>query len=136
MCDPVSIGITLAIVAGTTGSFGAEGQHQARKDQKKLVEANAVLQRSQVRTNLQETAEANADKQFQLSRKALLARGEVYNQASLGERSVRALGRSIGFDLGQDKATIQRNQKIAQDHAAARLYGINITEESNLVANV
>lgn len=132
MCDPVTMTVVAVAVGsavaaqGTVGAIGAEQSREAKKEYAKI---NARTQRGQVYANLQDQTEANAQKSFQLAQKALAARG-VAQASNLGDRSVRAIGRAIGFELGQDQATIDKNQEIAQRTAAARLTGIDITLQS------
>ncbi len=110
-------------IAGTGLAIQAEYKRDAQKN---LAKANAKLQRQQITAGLQEDYEANAHKSFDLSRQALAARG-ISQAANLGDRSVRAIGRAIGFEVGQDKAIIQRNSEIAARVAAAKLTGIDLT---------
>lgn len=125
MCDPFTMS-ALAIASFGVGVAKAVSAQQSRESQKDLAKANATLQRAQVRTNLQDEGEANTQKAFELSRQALAARG-VAQASNLGDRSVRAIARSINFDLGQDKAIIEKNRQIAAQAAAAKLSGIDIT---------
>lgn len=134
MCDSQTLGIVaLAGVPFTGGASlvllpvaGAVSGNEQREFQKDLARSNAELQRQQVRDQLQQEAEAAGQKNFDLARKALVAQGKADN-SGLGDRSVKAIGRAIGFDLGQDRATIEKNVEIANNVAAARLRGIDIT---------
>ena len=130
MCDPVSLTVIVAATVAISTATAVEDQ-KAREAQKKLVKANANLQATQVRNKQGAQAEAAAQKEFNLTRAALTARG-ASKSTELGDRSVRAIGRAIGFELGSDKATVRRNQELAAETAAARLTGINLTEQSQL----
>ena len=127
MCEVATIANVIvaatAVAVGTTQAVSAE---QSREAQKELAKDNARLQRRQIKDALQDETEANAQKSFNLARQALAARS-VAKASNLGDRSVRAIARAINFDLGQDKATIAKNQEIARRQAAARLTGIDIT---------
>ena len=133
MCDPV----TLTLVAASAGELGkatvgivqAINADATRHNQLRLSAQNARLARSQVSNQLAQEAEANAQKNFELARTAVAVRGEA-QASNLGDRSVRALGRAVGFELGQDRASVARNQEIANAEARARLMGIQITRET------
>jgi hypothetical protein len=115
----------LSVVSG--GASGGVSAKQS-KEQGTLIKANARAERRNVLAQANVDAEANAQKNFQLSTAALAARGGV-NAANLGDRSVRAIGRAVGFELGTDKATVKRNQEISNQVASARLLGIDITKQ-------
>ena len=99
---------------------------EARSNQAETAKQNARLQRYQISEQLGQETEASAQRAYELSRAALVSRGAV-NATNLADRSVRALGRSIGFELGQDKSTIARNVEIINAQAAARLAGVDIS---------
>lgn len=135
MCDPVSIsvGIFAAVTTIASTTTSAVGAQETAKAQKEAARASAKLQRHQAEETAKREGEAAADKNFDLTRKALQARGQARNQ-DLGERSVRAIGRAIGFEMGQDKTTIQKNLELAEKQRAARLAGIDITLASQEAA--
>ena len=103
---------------------------KAVASEKKTLEAKQEAKNVSVQAG--QEAEANAQKNFQLAQAALVARGEV-NAANLGDRSVRAIGRAVGFQLGTDKATVKRNQEVANQVATARLRGIELTRQSDKI---
>lgn len=118
---------SLAAGGGSAGASAKQAKDQAAlsKGKAKQETKNTVIQAGQ-------EAEANAQKNFQLAQAALAARGEV-NAANLGDRSVRAIGRAVGFQLGTDKATVKRNQEVANQVATARLRGIELTRQSDKI---
>lgn len=99
---------------------------EARSNQAEMAKQNARLQRHQIHEQLGQETEAAAQRAYELSRAALAARGSV-NATNLADRSVRAIGRAIGFELGQDKSTVARNVEIINAQAAARLAGVDIS---------
>lgn len=99
---------------------------EARSNQAEMAKQNARLQRYQIHEQLGQETEAAAQRAYELSRAALAARGSV-NATNLADRSVRAIGRAIGFELGQDKSTVARNVEIINAQAAARLAGVDIS---------
>lgn len=99
---------------------------EARSNQAELAKQNARLQRYQIAEQVGQESELSAQKAYELSRAALVARGSA-NAQNLGDRSVRALGRAIGFELGQDKSILARNIEIINAQAAARLQGVDIS---------
>lgn len=130
MCDPLTIAVVaMGVGQAAGGIMSAVGQAKGRDAQSELAKRNARLQRGQVYDQLQQETEANAQKNLELARAAQTARGAV-KASNLADRSVRAIGRSIGFQLGSDQATVARNQEIAQQQAAARLTGIDISLQS------
>lgn len=130
MCDPVTLTVVaIGVTMATQSTMSAVSAEQSREAQKELAKRNARLQRGQVYSQLQQETEANAQKSLELARQAQIARGAA-KAANLADRSVRAIGRSIGFQLGTDQATLERNQQIAAEQAAARLTGIDITLQS------
>jgi hypothetical protein len=136
MCEPATIAlIAIAIVAiasvASTTTVAVNAQ-KAAEAQNKVSKANARLKRQQTAQAQAQESEANAQKAFELARQAQVAKGAA-KAKNLGERSVRAIGRSIGFQLGSDKATLQRNQEIAATTAAARLRGIDLTRTSEQI---
>ena len=154
MCEPVSITAAIsatvafvqanmaAIAIGTlavsavasagSGTAQAVNQQKAAKSQNKLSQMNQELQNAQVGRAQTQQAEAQANRAFELSRQFQMSKGQAQN-AGLGDRSVRAIGRSLGFQLGADKATLKRNQEIANTQAAARMRGIQLTRESEKI---
>lgn len=99
------------------------------KDQQRLSKENQKLQQAEVQRSLNEQGEATAQRKYELARAALAARGKV-DSTNLGDNSVRAIRRSIGFELGSDRATIDRNRELLRDEGYAKLRGINITRAS------
>ncbi len=114
-----------------TSIYNSVSLAEQRKNQDKLSEWNAKLQRGQIEDEQRHNQEAASQKTFELARSALADRG-VIRSSSLGDRSVRALGRAIGFNLGQDRAVIKRNSEIANQEAAARLTGVALTRQSEI----
>lgn len=99
---------------------------QMKRRQWNMARDNAMLQTTQVKNNLMSEADAAAERSFQLARAALQTRGRV--QASpLGDNSVRAISRAIGFELGQDTSILEKNVELANQAARARLAGIDLT---------
>lgn len=132
MCEPVTLSIIAASIGAGQAGVGiakAISDDATRHNQLRLSSQNARLARSQVATQLSQEAEANAQKNFELARTAVATQGEI-RASNLGDRSVRALGRAVGFELGQDKASVARNQEIANQEARARLLGIHITRQT------
>ena len=127
MCEPVSISlaITAAVVSIASSTANAVMQAQQAKAQKASAKAAANLKRDQIASKHSQAAEASGNKMFELARQAQIAKGAVSAQG-LSDRSVAAIGRSIGFELGQDKATLKRNQEIAAEHVGAQLHGIDL----------
>ena len=135
MCEPVSISLAIAssialTIASTTAN--AIMQQQQASAQKKLAKAAANLKRTQVSAKQALGAESAGQRMFELAKAAQLAKGTVAS-ANLADRSVAAIGRSIGFELGQDKATIQKNQETAALETGARLRGIDLDLDSQLL---
>lgn len=134
MCDSQSLGIAAVAATPFTGGTSllllpaamAVSANEQRVFQKDLAKANAQLQREQIRATLQDETEAAAQKNFELAREALVAKGAAEN-TGLGDRSVKAISRAIGFDLGQDRATVEKNVETANRVASARLRGVDIT---------
>lgn len=127
MCTGVEIGLAIAAIAVsvasiTTTQVMADQQAKARK---KLAKQNADLKRDQISAQHAQAAELSAQKMFELARSAQLAKGKAASK-NLADRSVAAIGRSIGFELGQDKATLQKNQANIALEVGARLQGIEL----------
>lgn len=133
MCDPVTITVA-ALGAGeaAAGILGDISGYEQRKQQNRLSSRNAQLQRGQVGQQLEQQTEANAQQAFELARSVVASKGAARN-AGVSDRSVRALSRAIGFQYGQDKASLARNQEIARETAAAKLRAISITRASEKV---
>ena len=104
----------------------AMNEADVKAGQKDVAKAAASHQRSQVTRALHVEAEQEAQKRFALARDAQKAFGRAKVQ-DLGDRSVRALGRAVGFELGQEVSTLERNSQRASEIAAARLTGIDFT---------
>lgn len=124
-------GLALASLAIGVGGGIASGvqAEQSAAAAKKTSKKGAASKKIAALTAQQQGAEAAAQKQFQASRAALAAKGKV-KASNLGDRSVAALSRAVGFELGTDKATIRRNQQIANLEASARLFGIDVEAQS------
>lgn len=118
--------LVLSLAGG--GASGGTAAKQA-KEQNTLINAQAKEAARGARTEANQQAEANAQSSFNVAVAALGARGNAQS-ANLGDRSVRAISRAVGFQEGTDKATIIRNQEIANGVASAKLRGINITQAS------
>ncbi len=134
MCEPISLstGIALAIAAAisiASATTTAVMQQQQAKAQKKLAKANAALKRDQITRKQALSAEVSGQKMFELAKAAQLAKGAAEAQG-LADRSVAAIGRAIGFELGQDKATLQKNQEIAAIESGAQLRGVQLDLDS------
>lgn len=127
-------GLGIASLVGSLGAGGGSAGASAKqaKDQAALSKGKAKQETKNTVIQAGQEAEANAQKNFQLAQAALAARGEV-NAANLGDRSVRAIGRAVGFQLGTDKATVKRNQEVANQVATARLRGIELTRASDKI---
>jgi hypothetical protein len=108
------------------------GERQAKNKQKQLSLHNARLQKLQIVRNLSQTGEATAQRNFELARQTLVAKGKVQN-SPLGNRSVRAIARAIGFENSQDQAVLARNFDIAREEARNKLMGVDITHYNNLL---
>ncbi len=114
-------------VAGAT--FSGVDSENKRESAKKGIKRNAASQKIAALNANQQGSEAAAQTQFEASRAALAAAGKI-KATNLGDRSVAALSRAVGFELGSDKATIKRNQEIANLEASARLFGIQSEEDT------
>lgn len=121
-----SIGLGLATFAG--GVATAVSQQEQAEAAKDAADARFEFETGQINRNLEGQAAQNAQRNFELARQAAEDRG-IVQASGLGDRSVRALSRAVGFKLGQDKATVQRNQRIATETAAARLHGARISRD-------
>lgn len=137
MCEPISLstGIALAIAAAiaiASATTTAVMQQQQAKARAKLAKQNAALKRDQIATKQALGAEVSGQKMFELAKAAQLAKGAAESQG-LADRSVAAIGRSIGFELGQDKATLQKNQDIASLEAGSQLRGVQLDLDSQLL---
>lgn len=133
MCDPVSIILTTAAVAGAgtfgTGVAGAVEAREQAQHANRLSRANQRLGKSQTSRELHVRTQENARQTFSVAREALAARGSA--QASgLGERSIRALTRAISVQENADLATIATNQENARVEAAARLQALELQRAS------
>lgn len=121
-----SVGSALAAVGSTAGTIaGQVNQQKSAKNQQTLANQSAALQTRQIAAQAQADSEASAGRALELSRASLIAKGQA-KASGLGDRSVRAIGRSIGFDLGSDLATLERNQQLGNLQSNARLQGINL----------
>lgn len=100
----------------------AKAQGAAVKQQAKNDRQNAVAQ-----ANTESMGSAQSS--FELAVQGIAGRGQAYS-SGLSEKSVRAIGRAVGFQTGTDRATVAKNQDIANQVATARLRGINLTESS------
>jgi hypothetical protein len=118
---------SLVLGLGSGGSSGGVSAKQA-KEQNTLINAASKAERRNVTTQANQSAEASAQSNFEIAVAALAGRGNV-QAANLGDRSVRAITRAVGFQEGTDKATVKRNQEIVNQTASARLQGIDITKQ-------
>lgn len=133
MCSPTLIALAVsAAVSVTTTSVSAANQTKAGKNANKVSKWNQDLKNAQIGANNQQASEAAAHKAFDASRKFQLARAASQN-SGLGDNSIRAIGRSLGFELGQDKTTLERNQELANQAAGYQIYGVDLTRESEQV---
>lgn len=140
MCDPATI-TTIATVSGyaaVAAGFGvgvatAVEEQEAAVARKKAANAALVADvadsQLQLRNETEEAAEAN----YQLAREAAINRGLAQN-SGLGVTSVNALGRAVGFELGQDRATVQKNMKTANAEAWQRIDAANQQREAEYEA--
>lgn len=124
-----AVGIASLVLGLGSGGASAGTSAKQAKDQGSLIKAQAREESRNVLAQANTEAESNAQKNFELAVAAAAGRGEV-NAANLADRSVRAIGRAVGFQLGTDKATVKKNQELANSVASARLRGIGITQQS------
>lgn len=120
MCDPLTIGIIVGVTVAATGTVTAVEQQKAAEQKKKAAKRQFTIEESLANRELVGASEQNAELNYELARQAAEDRG-VIQSSGLGERSVRAIGRSIGFQLGQDVATVQKNMDTARTNARTRL---------------
>lgn len=124
LLEGASLASLAAGVAGGGASAGVSAKQAAA--QRSLVKANARAERDNATNQLASEAEQNAQRTFEVTAAALAARGNA-KAANISDRSTRAISRAISFQEGTDKATIRRNQEVANSVASARLRGIAIT---------
>lgn len=122
-------GLASLVLSAAGGGASAGVSAKQAKEQGTLIKAQAREEARNIRAQVNVEAQGNAQKNFELAAAALAARGEV-NAANLGDRSVRAIGRAVGFQLGTDKATVKQNQELANSIASARLRGVAVTKQS------
>lgn len=119
---------SLVLSAGGGGASAGVNAKQA-KAQSQQINQQAKNDRRNAVDQANVEAQGNAQKNFELAVAGLAGRGSV-QAANLSERSVRAIGRSVGFQTGTDRATVAKNQEIANAVATARLRGIDLTHAS------
>lgn len=121
------IGIA-SLVASLAAGGGSAGQSAKQaKDQGTIVNAAAKAENRNIRAQANQQSEASAQSNFEVAAAALAGRGNA-QAANLADRSVRAITRAVGFQEGTDRATIKRNQEIANEAASARLQGVDLTK--------
>jgi hypothetical protein len=111
------------IVAGATFAAGAAQAGVAQEQRvvaRKAAQRKFVHEGAQIAAGLQSESEVAAEQVFELARQEAVAKGTV-RASGLGENSVRALSRSVGFEFGQDKATVQKNFETARTEARTQL---------------
>ena len=130
MCDPVSIGLGVTagvgLIAGTTS---AVMEQEAAVDRKKAADKALSFETAESAKITRDKAEQTAEESFELAREAAVNRGLARN-SGLGVTSVRALSQAVGFQLGQDRATLDKNMRTANADASARLDAANQQRES------
>lgn len=127
LAEGIGIASLVASLAAGGGSAGASAKQA--KDQGTLINAAAKAEKRNVMAQVNQEAEAAAQKTFEVAAAALAGRGNA-QAANIADRSVRAITRAVGFQEGTDRATLKRNQEIANEAASARLQGIDITKSS------
>ena len=121
MCEPLTIAaIVVGVTVAASGTVAAVEQQKAAEQKKKAAKRQFTIEESLANRELVGASEQNAELNYELARKAAEDRG-VIQTSGLGDRSVRAIGRSIGFQLGQDVATVQKNMDTARTNARTRL---------------
>ena len=129
MCDPVTIGVVVGIVGVTAGTTTAVIEQKNAEEQKKAADKTLSFEAGKSGLITRQAAEEAAEENYRLAREAAVNRGLAYN-SGLGVTSVRALSSAVGFELGQDKATVQKNMDTANADAMARMDAANMNRES------
>jgi len=133
MCEPVTIGTAIAygvVAAGlAAGTTTAVLEQQAAVEKKKSADKALSFATAESAQITRGEAETTAEESYELAREAAINRGLAQN-SGLGVTSVRALTKAVGFQLGQDRATLQKNMATANADAHARLDAANMQRES------
>jgi len=133
MCEPISISLAITAITIAASTAATVQAQKAKVAQKRLAKRNARLQRSQIQRTLQKETEASAEKLLELSRAHVAQKGAVASQ-DFGGRSLRAIGRSIGFEVGRDGAIIDANQEQANVIAASQIEGVDLTLQGQMLS--
>jgi hypothetical protein len=107
-------------------------KHAEGKAKNKAAHLRAVAEQAQITQEQHQESEKAAQQGFQLQRAALEAVGSVDN-ANLSDRSVKALGRAVNFELGTDQATVDRNVEFARQSAQSQLNNVSARLEQTRV---
>lgn len=129
MCEPVTIAaITVGVVAAASGTASAVEKQEQAEAMKSMSATKLAFDTAKIKANLESKAEQAAEQRLELARDAAEARGRVLNTGA-GDNSIRALSRAVGFELGQDQATVDKNVRIANRVAADQLFTARMQHE-------
>lgn len=136
MCEPATL-ITIGTYAGyaavagglAAGTASAVQEQKAAEERKKAADKALSFATAESAKITRDEAEATAEESFELARTAAVNRGLAQN-SGLGVTSVRALSQAVGFQLGQDKATLEKNMRTANADQRARIDAANMQRES------
>jgi len=129
MCDPASISAAIIVTGLVAGTTSAAVEQKSAEEKKKAADKALMFEVGESAAITQQEAEVSAEESFQLAREAAINRGLAQN-SGLGVTSVRALSQAVGFDLGQDRATLQKNMKTANADAMRRVEVANANREA------
>jgi len=134
MCEPTTIALIAASVSiASTAASSAVAKSQA-DSQAALADAQYEQDLLNMQAQMGQEAEAAAQAKFNRQREASAEQGKLM-ASGLSNRSIATLGRSIGFDLGQDIATMDRNLEIKGEQMRAQLNGIEMQRASDEAAH-